>query len=171
MIKVILFFLIVIFAGMTGTVLCNDLKKRREEIENFLLGVRIIEAEITYAAPPLDVCFFRAAERMTGEMKQVFLHTSSLLKKQDAGGEKALQTTLGKQREYLALTERDLTWMGRLGIQLGVTDLENELKNIKYILRQGEDILKDAEQNEKKWCKVITVGSWLFGFAAALTVI
>lgn len=149
----------------------NDLRKRREEIENFLFGVRIIEGEITYAAPSLDVCFLRAGERLKGAMRRVFIHTAQLLKEQEAGGESAFHTALNNERENLALTARDLEWMGRLGVQLGVTDMENELKNFKYILCQGEEALKEAEKNEKKWCKVIGVGGWLFGFAAALTVL
>lgn len=151
--------------------LCRDLKKRREEIENFLLGVRLLAAEIRYAAPPLDVCFDRAGQRMQGEMKNVFLDTAQFLRDRDGGGEIAFKTALGSHREALALTERDLLWIGRFGIQLGVTDLENELKNLEYILGQGQDILKEAEGNEKKWCKVMAVGGWLFGVAAALAVI
>lgn len=156
---------------MTGTVLCNDLKKRREEIENFLFGVRIIEGEITYAAPSLDLCFLRAGERLKGEMRQVFLYTAQLLKEQAIDGESAFHSALDRARENLALTGRDMEWMGRFGVQLGVTDMENELKNFKYILQQGEEALKEAEKNEKKWCKVIGTGGWLFGFAAALTVL
>jgi stage III sporulation protein AB len=156
---------------MTGIVLRNDLRKRREEIENFLFGVRIIESEITYAAPSLEICFSRAAERMKGVMRRVFMATAQILKEQGAGGESAFYTALSNERENLALTSPDIEWMGRLGVQLGVTDMENELKNFKYILRRGEESLKEAERNENKWCKVIGVGGWLFGFAAALTVL
>ncbi len=166
-----LFLLIVTAAGLIGTVLCNDLKKRRQEIEHFLFGVRLIEGEITYAAPSLDLCFLRAGERLKGEMRLVFLHTARLLEEEAIDGESAFHNALAKSRENLALTKRDLEWMGRFGVELGVTDLKNELKNFRYVLRRGEEALKEAERNEKKWCKVIGAGGWLFGFAAALTVL
>lgn len=163
--------MIVTAAGLIGRVLCRDLKKRREEIEDFLFGLRLIEGEITYAAPSLSHCFLRAGERLHGEMRLVFLHTAELLEEQAVDGESAFHEALDKSRENLALTKGDLEWMGRFGVELGVTDLQNELKNFCYIRSQGEEALKEAARNEKKWCRVIGAGGWLFGFAAALTVL
>lgn len=161
---------IVAAMGIGGMILQRDLKRRRNELEQFFLGVRGVEREMSYAASSLWLCFERAGKGLNGEMRCVFLRTSELLQ-ESADGEESFLQALAESRDRLALTDGDLEWMRRFGLRLGVMDMEHAQKDLCYIEELVSSALHDAERNEKKWGRVFFSGGWLFGFAAALVFI
>ncbi len=168
--KVIPFFAIVTALGIGGVILHSDLKRRKDDLQQFLLGLHGVEREMTYAASSLWLCFERAGKSMKGSMRQVFLGTSSLLR-ENIGAEEAFALALAENRDRLALTDDDLEWMRRMGVGLGTSDMEHTRKDLRYIEEMAANAGREAEINEKKWGRVFLGGGWLFGFGAALVFI
>ena len=150
-------------------ILGRDLKMRHYELDQFLLGIRIMTREMSYAAPSLEVCFRRAGDATEGTMAQIFsLAADGIAAEKDEG---AFGKALMMMREDLFLTDGDLEWMGRFGVGLGVADLENTLKSLGYMEERAKEALRTAEQNENRWGRVFLRGGWLLGFAVALVFI
>lgn len=145
----------------------SALKRRRKELECFLLGIRVLGAEMRYAASPLYLCFQRAGESVKTEVGAVFLQTAEGIR-ESGNGEASFLAALDASREDLALTEGDLEKLRRFAMGLGTADLEHSLKTVRILEDQLESAVAEASEQEKKWCNVFRGGGWLVGFAAAL---
>ena len=143
------------------------LKRRRCELEQFLLGIRVIESEMNYSSSPLWLCFQRGGESVKTEIKNVFLRTAEEIKT-SGNGESAFLRSLEFFRGDLGLTDDDIEKMSRFAIGLGTSDMEQSLKNISRVREQLDTSVREAERNEMKWGRVFRNGGWLMGFAAAL---
>ena len=165
--KVIPFFLVIIAAGRGGLLLASALKQRRCELEQFLLGIRVIETEMNYASSALWLCFQRGGDAVKTEIKNVFHRTAEAIKV-SGNGESAYLQSLAESRNDLALTDDDMEKMSQFGLGLGTSDMEQSIKNICRVREQLAVSLREAERNEKKCGRVFRNGGWLIGFAAAL---
>jgi stage III sporulation protein AB len=148
-------------------VMRRGLKRRREELNDFLNCFRAVAAELSYTAPGLEQCLRRAAEPAAGEVKGVFLDAAARLK-DSADGEASFRGALTARRDRLALTDEDIAEIRRFGHRLGAADMENTLKQLNYTAERTALALRDAEESEAKWSRVFSGGGWLCGAALAL---
>lgn len=152
---------------MGGCLLSFDLKRRRKDLEQFLIGIRVIAREMSYEAPSLELCFDRASKATRNVVSDVFSEISVNISKGESG-ESSVSKVLKAYRDDLALTERDMEQLFRLGSGLGEHDLEHALKDLSHVEASLEEIIKDADYNEKKWGRLFSHGGWLTGFCVAL---
>ena len=165
--KWIPFFVIVATVGYSGVLLSSALKRRRCELYQFLLGIRVIESEMNYSSSSLWLCFERGSHAVKTEIRNVFLRTAEEIRN-SGNGESAFLGALESSRSDLGLTESDMEKIRRFAVGLGTSDMEHSIKNICQLREQLELSARDAEENEKKWGRVFRNGGWLMGFAAAL---
>lgn len=127
----------------------------------------MIEREMSYEAPSLELCFDRASKATRGIVSNIFSDISINISEGECG-ETSVWNVLKLYRDDLALTDQDMEQLFRLGYGLGENDLEHALKDLAHGEAALEEIIKEADRNEKKWGRLFLHGGWLMGICAAL---
>lgn len=147
MFKLIASVFIVFSAGAAGVVVANSFALRPEQLKQVRSALGMLETEISYALTPLPEALERVGRRIGGWAGDFFAAVSTYLKDDQgpATGE-AWKMALGGLRDEVCLNESDLDILGNFGYCLGVSDREDQIKNLKLVQEQ----LRNQEYNAEK---------------------
>lgn len=147
MIKLIASALIVLSGGMAGLIAAHSYASRPQQLKTFRYALRMLETEISYGGTPLPEALLRIGNRTGGCIGEFFVAVSSLLndKNGPSSGE-AWEICLGDLEEEASLSPEDLDILRSFGYTLGISDREDQIKN----LRLTQEQLKNQEANAEK---------------------
>ena len=128
---------IIFCAWLLGKSLSGSLKRREESLRGFHSALKLLESEISYSHNSMDVALKNIGKSVY--MQGFFEEISK--KVNEKGVRLAWRDAVLKYKEQLGLLEEDLRILLVLSSELGVTDKENQIKNIRYVM----SMLKDAE--------------------------
>ena len=141
---------------------------RPEQLKTLRGALAMLETEISYGLTPLPDALRLVGLHLGGCVGEFFADVSSLLN-QDQGpssGE-AWELGLGRLQEVACLTQGDAEILRQFGYSLGVSDRENQIKNLKLIQEQLRNQELQAEKlrdgNQRMWRTM--------GFLAGLAVV
>ena len=150
LIKLIGGFLIVAGCAFVGFLKADELSKREHSLMNLKTAFNLLEGEIMYSSSQLKFAFERVS-RLSG-CGELFLSASEKIL--DMGASDGWRCAVSETKELLGLKETDREILDIFAAGLGVSDREQQVKNIRHISSLLEDALKDASAEYDKSAKV-----------------
>lgn len=127
-----------VFIGKNMT---ERLKKRKENLKAFHNALVMLESEINYSANSID----RAFKNISGAVDLTEFFEYVIEEMKDRGIRKAWNSGITKFKTSFALTDDDVKILLTLSSELGITDRENQIKNIRYVLTMLEKAETEAD--------------------------
>jgi len=139
-----------------GEYKARSLSLRAQQLQKFQQALQLLAAEISYTVTPLPHAFANVGQRMDGLVGEIFDRAGFLM--QSRGDVNAREAWLGAIEEFLPqifITNEDRQILEQLGNSLGVSDGDNQLKQIKLVDKLLEGALREAlderNRSERMW--------------------
>lgn len=130
-----------ISCAVMGFSLSDRLKKRARYIGNIIEALSLLETEIAFGQSRVREAFLRVDTAC--DTRGLFKTAAERIEK--SGIKKAWRGAVEEKKDELRLTGADAEAVIALGERLGMTDTENQIKNIRYVKGRLEPLLKEAE--------------------------
>lgn len=128
---------IIFCAWFLGKNLSDNLKKREESLKGFHSALKLLESEISFSHNSIDIALKNIGKSIY--MYGFFEEVSKKVK--EKGVRLAWREGVLQYKEKFGITDEDSKILLILSSELGVTDRENQIKNIRYVM----SMLADAE--------------------------
>ncbi|MCX7715222.1 MAG: hypothetical protein N2171_05810 [Clostridia bacterium] len=125
------------------------LYKRVKYIMNIKTSLTMLESEIGFCANRLDSAFMTISK--LSDTQGLFSQTAKKL--QSVGIKEAWEMSVRAHREKMRLTGEDTEILLSFGAELGMTDRENQIKNIRYITSLLEKQYKEAKEEYERMAR------------------
>lgn len=146
-------FLLAIFAlsTMIGIIIAKRYSNRVIELQELITSLEILEGRINYTYDTIPEIFDFIARHLKTNVKNLFEYSAEKLSinKNFSAGE-IFNSTIEEEKILLDLTENDIDILKGLSVSLGQVDLENQVKNIRMILRSLTNQLEEAKESKEK---------------------
>lgn len=154
MLLFIKFFLIIgvfITSTFIGYTLANRYKTRVLEIQDLLFALETFETKIKYTYDSLTTSFLYIADNLKTKVYRIFYVTAEEVRenKNDSAGE-CFKRVVDGEKIFLALNNDDIEIIKELGVSLGQTDMEGQVKNIRLVYNALKSQLKEAKEEKNK---------------------
>ncbi len=158
----------IIFAcAACGSHMSSGLKKRCEYLDAYAASLESLKAHICFSDFPLE-----KALRLAGEASAVsdaFSAAADAMK--SLGIKKAWDTAVRGTSEAFCLTRADEDALAALGSRLGLTDVEDQKRNIDGVLASLAPLRKQARSQYETNGRLYRSGAVLCGILAAVLLI
>ncbi len=155
MIKLILYIAILISGISLGYLGARKFENRLVHLDDLILVLKTLEAEMEYRRDPLPILLERIGERTDNYAGTFLLAVSNYLKKQE--GFSLLESWKQSITEVYggtALKEEDRIILTQLGAQMGRTDIENQQALFDYIVNGLNRQRSQADEERRTKGKV-----------------
>lgn len=147
---------IVASTALWGEYKARSLSLRLQQLRHFQQALRLLSTEISFTATPLPYAFKSIGNQIPGVAGKVFQEASRLLRERnDMNAQEAWRESLGVMSLPAFLTPDDLKILENMGISLGMSDRENQLKQIQLVSKQlefaVEEALEKRNSSERMW--------------------
>ena len=151
----------IIFAACVyaGFSMSDRLKKRCVYLKNICAALNLLETEITFGKSRLKQAFLKIDK--SGDTKGLFKSAADCMEK--TGIKKAWRSAVKDKQTELRLSDDDAQTLALLGERLGMTDAEDQIKNIAYTRRRLEGNMVNAEEEYAKFGRLYRNGGILAG--------
>ncbi len=168
MLKLIGALLIVGACGYTGFAVAKKYRLRPKELRFLRSALQMLETEIAYGATPLPDAFELVAARCDKSVAALFALTKELLVGGDGitAGE-AWNEALNRFQRKSALNSGDAAILRSLGVNLGISDREDQIKHLHLA---QEQLRTEAAKAEDEAAKNVKLYNYL-GFLGGLTIV
>lgn len=145
---------IIVLSTMIGVAISKKYSDRVNELQECITALELLESRINYTYDTVPEIFDFIARHLKTDIKNVFQYSAEKLSidKNFSAGE-LFNSTIDEEKILLDLSEEDIEILKGLSVSLGEVDLENQVKNIRLIIRsltyQLEDAKKDKDKNFK----------------------
>ena len=152
------------FAGAYfGIKLSANLRTRAGSLADICASLELLESEISFSVNKLKKAFIRA------DRNGLFTLAAGNLERMSA--KKAWDNALCDMQSKLCLRKADIDILGQLGQNIGKTDTEDQLKNIRYIKNIAMQQEKQARADYDRFGKLYRNGGVLIGLLAVIILI
>ncbi len=156
---------IIFFACLLAGIREADrLKKRTVYLKNIQTALNLLETEIAFGKNHLKRVF-KSIEK-SADCRGLFEETAENI--ESLGIKKAWRSALHNKEEELCFKSGDTDTLLTLGNQLGMTDAENQIKNIKYIRELLEKNVQEAEGEYSRLGRLYRSGGAMAGLLLIL---
>lgn len=142
-----------------GFSLSDRMKKRCMYLKNVIAALSLLETEITFGGNRLAPAF----EKLDNAVDTHGLFKAAAEMAETIGIRKAWQKAVKGKQSELRFKEEDAQTLMALGERLGMTDTENQVKNIQYVKKRLEVQLDGAEGEYGKLGRLYRNGGILSG--------
>lgn len=134
-----------------GYLLANKFSSRVSEINDLLLALEIFETRIKYTYDSLTTSFLYIADNVKTKIYRIFYITAEEVKEnKNASAGDIFKQVIDDEKVFLNLNNDDIEIIKELGISLGQTDLEGQLKNIRLVQTALKSQLDNAREEKNK---------------------
>lgn len=169
MIKMLGGLLIVLAATGLGLRQSLRYEERPRELHRWIAALHMLQTEIQYAATPLPDAFGRIGERLSGEMRQVFLLLSQRLQESDGrSAAEVFRAVLNEQTRRFYLRPEDMEILFQFGETLGISDREDQLKHLALACSSLATAEKEAREESNRLGRMWRYMGTLLGLAAVI---
>ena len=146
-------FLLAIFAlsTMIGMTIAKKYSNRVSELQETITALEILESRINYTYDTIPEIFEFISRHLKTNIKNIFEYSAEKLNidKNFSAGE-LFNSTIDEEKILLDLNEEDIDILKGLAVSLGQVDLENQVKNIRLIIRSLTNQLELAKNEKDK---------------------
>lgn len=149
--KILFLLSIFILSTMIGIIIAKKYSNRVNELQELITSLEILESRINYTYDSIPEIFDFIARHLKTNIKNIFEYSAEKLSidKNFSAGE-LFNSTIDEERILLDLNEADIDILKGLSVSLGQVDLENQVKNIRLIIRSLTNQLDDARKEKEK---------------------
>ena len=127
-----------------------QLSKRERSLTDIKTALNLLESEIVFSSHYLKHAFLRISEILSCE--GLFSDMSSGIGEMSASD--AWHSALLKNQKQLSLKDKDVEILSILGSELGMSDTEQQVKNIRHVASLLEQNLAQAHDDYVKTAKL-----------------
>lgn len=151
LIKFFLIFCVFGASTFIGYTIANRYRTRVNEINDLLFALEIFETKIKYTYDSLGTSFLYIADILKTKIYRIFYVTAEEIRenKNDSAGE-CFKRVVDDEKIFLALTKEDIDILKELGVSLGQTDMEGQVKNIRLVHDSLKKQLTNANDEKNK---------------------
>jgi stage III sporulation protein AB len=156
-------------AGVTGIRVAAGFSRRITELRSLQNALQMLDTEIMYRATPLPVILKKIGQAGEGSIAKIFKAAGDALnQEQGFTPAEAWNKALLENWQLTALSQDDYTILASFGEMLGLSDREEQHKNIAltslHLGREEEKAQLEREKNERLW----RYGGFLIGISIVL---
>lgn len=160
--------LVVASCSAIGFYIASSYDLRLQTLKKLQIAISMLETEINYSLSPLPEALNNTAKKSQTVISQLFKKTAENLTNGEGltAGEAWEKALVGFEKVAF-LRDSDLKILSAFGQYLGVTDREDQIKNIKLtkdLLKQQEMMALEDKKNNEKLCKYLGVLSGIMVF-------
>ncbi len=156
--KIILLISIMVASTLLGILFSKKYSNREKELKEMKSALNIFATKIKFTYEPIPNVFLEIANKIEGNVGQIFARASNRMKEENAGDAWANAFTDVPNN----LTKEDITILSNLGRLLGQTDVEGQISEIEVVVQFLDTQLEQAKQekirNEKMYRTLGIVG-------------
>lgn len=142
---------IVFFGGLLwGLLKSGELAKREQSLVKIKTALNILESEIVFSSHYLKHAFLRIS-KICGCAK-LFSDMSSGL--EETSAKEAWNRALLKNQRELFLKDKDIETLNILGSELGMSDRERQVRNIRHVSALLDQCLEEAHSDYTRTAKL-----------------
>lgn len=149
--------------GYFGFRMSLSLKKRTKSLADIAASLEMLESEINFGANKLKKAFMRVDRNG--------LFTAAAQGIEEKGIKNAWSDAVNMSKTSLCLTDADSDILLMLGKNIGKTDTEDQIKNIKYIKTMINGQEKQAVSEYDRFGKLYRSGGILVGLMLVIILI
>ncbi|NMD43180.1 MAG: hypothetical protein GYA86_07725 [Firmicutes bacterium] len=143
-------------AAIFGETKARTLSRRVQQLEQFQRSLKLLSVEISFGRALLPYAFETVARRLGPPLGKLYHGAAArLLAGDERSAGEIWEATLAEIFPQSALTPGDREIVSGLGVSLGISDQEGQLKQIGLTLQHLEIALEEArvqrQRNEKMW--------------------
>lgn len=138
------------------------MKKRVKNLEAVMSSLELLEGEISFAQNKLKKAFLNADSN--GFFKIISEHI-------DEGAGEAVNMAAEEGTEKFCFDEGDAEAIKTLGQSIGKTDVNEQIKHIKYVRSLIENRLEDARNQYSRLGRVYGIGGLLCGLMIVIILV
>lgn len=162
MLKIIASMMVIAASSLLGISLSKKYTERVKGINRFITALTMLESEIKFSLTPLSDAFMKIGNTIGYEVGGALKSTADMLNMRT--GETAAhawETSINSR--FLPLNKEDLDILLSFGKSLGISDCENQIKNIQLTVEGLKRNLTSASEESMKNKKIFTNLGVLFG--------
>jgi stage III sporulation protein AB len=160
--------LIIIFtATAIGRLLAMQFRERPRQLRQLKSALQSLETEITYGLSPIGQAAKRLSEQLPQPGKNLFSYFSAKLATGEMSLQDAWDETLDKIWPKTAMKKNEKEIMKQFGATLGLSDRENQQKQIRLALSHLEREEIEARAAQSQYEKMLKS----LGFLAGLLIV
>ena len=149
--KILFLLAIFVLSTMIGMIIAKRYSNRVGELQELITALEILESRMNYTYDTIPEIFDFIARHLKTNVKNLFQYTAEKLSlDKDFSAGELFNATIDEERILLDLTETDVEILKGLSVSFGQMDLENQIKNIRLILRSLNTQLEEAKQEKEK---------------------
>ncbi len=162
-------FLVIGSMGMAGMRVASLYSQRSAELRSLQDALQMLDTEILYAATPLPWALKKIGQSGGDNIARIFYEAGELI----AAGQgctvaEAWEKALQKNWSFTALNQGDYTILYSFGELLGISDRQEQHKNIaltsQHLRKEEESARRNQEKNTRLW----QYGGFLVGISIVL---
>lgn len=143
-------------AALFGETKARALSRRVAELEQFQRSLKLLAVEISFGRALLPYAFETVARRLGPPLGRLYESAAArLLAGDERSAREIWEAAIAEIYPRSALTPGDREIVSSLGVSLGISDQEGQLKQIGLTLQHLEIALEEArdkrQRNEKMW--------------------
>lgn len=170
--KIIVSFTIFLSSSVLGILYGNVFNKRERSLRDLEYNIRLLQSEIVAGNSPLPFALENTYKKGKGDIKLLFLNIQMDLR--DKGFEDVYKSFLSQeellQKKYM-LKKEDISIFLFLGKILGKTNVEDQDKNLSFIITQIEKIKDEASIEKNNNVKLYRTLGVLMGLGIIIIMI
>ena len=149
--KILFLLAVLILSTMIGSIIAKKYSNRVNELQEAIISLEILESRINYTYDTIPEIFDFIARHLKTNIKNIFEYSTEKLSidKNFSVGE-VFNSTIDEEKILLDLNEEDIEILKGLSVSLGQVDLENQVKNIRLIIRSLTEQLDNAKKEKDK---------------------
>ncbi|MGV3487614.1 MAG: stage III sporulation protein SpoIIIAB [Tuberibacillus sp.] len=159
---------IIISATAIGRLLALQFRERPRQLRQLKSALQSLETEITYGLAPIGEAARRLSEQLPEPSKSFFYHFSIKLAQGSASLREAWDETLHEFWPRTAMKKNELEIMKQFGATLGLSDRENQQKQIRLALSHLEREEAEARAAQNQYEKMVKSLGFLAGLLLVL---
>lgn len=149
--KILFLLAIFVLSMMIGIIISKKYSNRVNELQETITALEILESRINYTYDTIPEIFDFISRHLKTNIKNIFEYSAEKLNidKNFSAGE-LFASTIDEERILLDMTDIDVDILKGLSVSLGQVDLENQVKNIRLIIRSLTNQLESARKEKDK---------------------
>lgn len=143
--------LIVLSGTMLGMLKAKRLADRPLQIRRFVRILGQLETEITYGYTPLPEALAKIGSQASEPFASIFSELATRLAREEAAVMDIWQQTMVRRWPLTAMRSGEKEIIVQLGLTLGTTDREDQIKHLHLAAKQLESLEIEAAEDRRRY--------------------
>lgn len=170
--KVLGSLLVLLASGSCGLQVAANYRRRPQELASLRTGLQLLETEIVYGSTPLPQALERVAAGLTGTAAGLYRRSAAaLLNGRGVTGSEGWNRALTEVYPRSALTVEDLEALRLLGLSLGASDRQDQVKHLTLCRERLAHQEAQARDQADRYAKIWSYAGVLSGLLVVLVLL